>query len=253
MDYTFNKDYWDVSMFNHWEFYVGTIIFALIAYLIGSINGGQILSRLGSKSLGDSGSRNYGATNAGRVYGAKGFALVFIFDMFKAVFAAMVLELIMTQGTMNPDSINPEYIFAYASIPLAMVWVIIGHSFPIYFGFTGGKGVATAFGCVIILNWIFAIIAIAVFGIVIKVTRWTSLGSVFGTLIGCILVIFAHGPFYEHASSLFFYWSNSWLEIFSASFLGLFIVVRHRNNIIRMIQGKDPFMKPKGYVAKDAK
>ncbi len=249
----FNVNYWDMSMFSEPSFYLGTLIFAMIAYLIGSINGGQILSRLGSRSLGDSGSRNYGATNAGRVYGAKGFALVFIFDMLKAVFAAMVLELIMTKGQMSPENIDPEYLFAYASIPLAMVWVIIGHSFPIYFGFRGGKGVATAFGCVIVLNWILALIAIAVFGIVIKVTRWTSLGSVIGTLTGCVLVVFAHGPFYEATPNLFFFWTNSWLEIFSAVFLGVFIVVRHRNNLLRMIQGKDPFFKPKGYVAEDAK
>ncbi len=245
------QDYWNTEMLAKPEFYISTIIFSGIAYLIGSINGGQLLSILGSKNLGESGSRNFGATNAGRVYGKKGFIAVFAFDMLKGVFTAIVLTIIMTKGRFSLDTINPDYLFYYASIPLALIWVVIGHSFPIYFGFNGGKGVASVFGCVIVLNWVFAIIAIMVFIIVILITRWTSLGSVAGTWVGVILVIFASYFFYEYAGDVLFYWANSWLTIISAIFLGVFITYRHRSNIIRMIKGMDPFIKPKGYVSKD--
>ncbi len=236
-------------MFSEPTFYIGTIIFAFIGYLIGSINAGQILSIVGTKDLGTQGSRNFGATNAGRVYGAKGFAAVFIFDMLKAVFAAVVLSLILTQGTMSFEhwQNNPDYFFHYSSIILAMVWVVIGHSFPIYFGFKGGKGVATVFGCVIVLNWVFAICAISIFGLVIALTRWTAWGSIVGTLFGVLLVITAQEAFFDTCGVVLFFWTNTWLNIISASFLGIFITYRHRSNIIRMIQGKDPFIKPKGY------
>ncbi len=239
-------NYWDTSVFFEPRFYVGTLIFAAIAYLIGSINAGQILSILGSKDLGQEGSRNFGATNAGRVYGAKGFAAVFLFDMLKSVFTAIILTIILTRGTFKP--VEEEYFFAYSSISLAMVWVVIGHSFPIFFGFKGGKGVASVFGCVLVLNWVFALCAIIVFGATIGITRWTAWGSIIGTIFGVILVVFAQESFFETAPYLLFFWSNTWLNIFSALFLGVFITFRHRSNIIRMIQGKDPFFKPKDWV-----
>ncbi len=230
-------------------FYIATLIFGVIGYLIGSINAGQILSIVGSKDLGTNGSRNFGATNAGRVYGAKGFAAVFIFDMLKAVAAALVMACILTQGTFSFDAwaSDPEYLFYYASIPLAMVWVVIGHSFPIYFGFKGGKGVATVFGCVIVLNWVFAIIAISVFAATILTTRWTSLGSIFGTIVGALLVMLAHPAFYEACGSVLFFWTNSFMNMFAALFLAIFITYRHRQNLLRMFKGQDPFMKPKGW------
>lgn len=242
-------NYYDTSMFIDARFYIGTIIFSLIAYFIGSINAGQILSLMGTKDLGESGSRNFGATNAGRVYGAKGFAAVFIFDMLKSVFAAIVLTLILTKGTMSYDvwSNDESYFFYYASIPLAMIWVIIGHSFPIYFGFKGGKGVASVFGCIIALNWVFAIASIIIFALVILITRWTSLGSIIGTLFGVLLVLTAQCAFYNSCGVVLFFWSYTWINIISAIFLGVFITYRHRNNLLRMIKGIDPVFKPKGW------
>lgn len=247
MDFT---HYWDTSMFLESRFYIGTLIFGLIAYLIGSFNAGQVLSILGPKDLGQEGSRNFGATNAGRVYGAKGFAAVFLFDMMKAVATAIILSLILTKGgELDKETLkDSQYYFAYASIPLAMTWVVIGHSFPIYFGFKGGKGVASVFGCVIALNWVFAICAIIVFAVVIAFTRWTAWGSIIGTLFGATLVIFAQEAFFEHCGVVIFFWTNTWLNIFSSLFLAIFITYRHRSNIIRMIKGIDPFIKPKGWV-----
>ncbi len=247
--------YFDVSMFSEPSFYISTLLFAFIAYVIGSINAGQILSIAGSKDLGTTGSRNFGATNAGRVYGVKGFIGVFAFDMLKAVAAAIILTLILTQGTMSFDVWQDQiledgtstYFLHYGCISLAMVWVVIGHSFPIFFGFKGGKGVASVFGCVITLNWVFAILSILVFTLVIVLTRWTSLGSIFGTLFGVILVISLHRVFYDYCGIILFFWSYTWINILSALFLGFFITFRHRSNIIRMIKGIDPFMKPKDW------
>ncbi len=248
------NNYWSVEMFADPRFYIGTIVFAIIAYLIGSINAGQILSIVGHKDLGTEGSRNFGATNAGRVYGAKGFAAVFIFDMLKSIFVVLILTAIITRGTFSMDTVTEDYFFCYSSISLAMVWVVIGHSFPIYFGFKGGKGVASVFGCVLALNWVFAICAIIVFGVTIAITRWTAWGSIIGTLFGVILVVFAQKAFMDSPAGItVFDWSYTWLNIVSALFLGLFITVRHRSNIMRMIQGKDPFIKPKGYKKENAK
>lgn len=246
------QNYWDFSILADPRFYVATLLFASIAYIIGSINAGQILSILGPKDLGTEGSRNFGATNAGRAYGAKGFIGIFLFDLLKAVVAAIILTAIMTNGTfkmIEPVPKDPNvWFFAYGSIPLAMVWVVIGHSFPVFFKFKGGKGVATVFGCVIVLNWVFAIIALIGFAIAIKVTRWTSIGSVVGTLLGVVLVVFFHGMMYASpAGVVLFFWSNTWMNILAALFLGFFITFRHRKNFYRMYKGIDPVMKPKGW------
>ncbi|BDU67615.1 MAG: glycerol-3-phosphate acyltransferase [Candidatus Tyloplasma litorale] len=243
--------YWYSGMFIEPSFWIGSLIFCFIAYIIGSINSAQILSIAGSKNIGETGSRNFGATNAGRAYGVKGFVFVFLFDMLKAVFVAIILTMIATKGTFDLNSIDPNYLFAYASIPGAIVFVIIGHSFPIFFGFKGGKGVATAFGSIIVLNWIFAIIAISVFLLTIKYMRWVSLGSIFGTIVGSMLVCFAHPFLYTTCPNLFFYWTFNWISSISSLFVCLFVIVRHRSNIIRIYQGKDPLIKPKGYVPSD--
>lgn len=247
-----NSSIWYMDMLKEPSFWLGTLILIVIAYLIGSINGGQILSRIGSKNLGDEGSKNYGATNAGRVYGAKGFIAVFLFDMSKAIVAAIIMFAIVSKGTFNSIS-DTSYLFYYSSIPLAMVFVIIGHSWPLFFGFKGGKGVATSFGTVIVLNWLFAIIAITIFIIVVLITRWTSWGSIIGTTAGCLMIIFFH-PLIMTTSfgeAVFFSWTYNWITLASTAFVGILVVLRHRSNIIRMIEGKDPFIKPKGYKKED--
>ncbi|NQX83455.1 MAG: glycerol-3-phosphate acyltransferase [Mycoplasmataceae bacterium] len=243
--------YFDFSMLSEPSFWIGTLIFSIIAYLLGSINVGQILSIIGSKNLGESGSKNFGATNAGRLYGTKGFIIVFTFDMLKSIFVALLLTLIATKGTFQPlDETNSDYLYYYASIPLSMMFVIFGHLWPIYFLFKGGKGVASGFGCVIVLNWIIAIISLIIFIIVILITRWTAWGSIFGVGIGCLLIIFFHPFFMEFVPALFLYWTFNWTTMISTLIIGIIVIFKHRSNIIRVFQCKEPFIKPKGYKEK---
>lgn len=251
MEWLASGNFWYVEMFLEPSFWIGTFIFCIIAYLIGSINGGQILSNIGSKNLGETGSKNFGATNAGRVYGAHMFVFVFLFDMLKSVFVAIILTAIVTKGTFSPlgdPEINDWYLFYYASIPLAIMFVIIGHSFPIYFKFKGGKGVSSGFGCLIVTNWLVAIIAISIFGITLYITRWTSWASILGVISGCLLSLTLHIPMMNSSMNIvFFYWTYNWLSMIVIIFMGTLIIYRHKSNITRMIQGKDPFIKPKGY------
>jgi len=115
-------------MFTHGSFYLGTLFLSILAYLIGSMNAGQILSLFGDKNLGQEGTKNYGATNAGRTYGKKAFALVFIFDTVKALFTAVVLTLVVQIGPSHLKNGGKNSIFYYASIPIAMIFVVVGHS-----------------------------------------------------------------------------------------------------------------------------
>ncbi len=210
-----------------------------LAYLIGSVNAGQILSLIGSKNLGESGSKSFGATNAGRIYGTWAFVLVFIFDMLKAFIAVIVC-----MGLVQMNS----KLFASEWLPIAISFVIVGHCWPIYFNFRGGKGVASAFGCVLALNWIFALIAILVF-LIVKITNgWTSNASIAGVGVGVLLSIFLHPVFLianENGVNLVFEWTLHWTTIVGALIVGTISIVRHWPNIKEMIDGQKPWVREK--------
>ncbi len=234
MDYL---NYWNIDMFKNIPYFLlGTFIFSIIAYFIGSLNGGQLLSLIGSKNLGDVGTKNYGATNAGRAYGKMGFALVFIFDMLKSVFVALILNSILKNS-------SGSKVFAYANIPFALLFVVIGHSWPLYFEFKGGKGVATSFGCIIVINWLFAMIAISIFGAVTYITRRVSIGSIIGTIVGGGLIMIFQGLF---PIDLVFDWSHNWTTILTTLIVCLLVIIRHRDNIVRITSGKDSLIRKKG-------
>lgn len=252
---TANGGYWSVAMFSSSDailsFIFGTMILGLIAYIIGSINAGQILSMFGNKNLGAEGSKSFGATNAGRVYGKWAFILVFLFDMFKAVFAALILWVIIENAyNINQEGTSEGFnLFLYANVNLAMIMLIVGHCWPIFFKFKGGKGVAAAFGSVIILNWVFAIIAIVVFIIVKLVNGWTSNASIIGTSVGVILILAFHWTFllmYQNTGViLVFPWSLNWTAMIAAFVVGFIIIVRHWPNIQQMINGEKPWKRIK--------
>ena len=230
------SNYWNIDMFTHFPYaLLGTVILSILAYFIGSLNGGQILSIVGPKNLGDVGTKNFGATNAGRAYGKIGFIGVFIFDMLKAVFAGLILNSIAHGG---------GKVFSYANVPLALIFVIIGHSWPIYFEFKGGKGVATSFGCIIMINWLFAMISIGIFILVVYYTRRVSIGSIISTSVGTLLIILFQGVF-KPGGKMIFDWSHNWTIIFSSLIVWLLVMIRHRENILRIINKEDELVKPK--------
>ena len=138
---------------------IGAIACAVIAYLFGSINCGLLISKCYGKDIREYGSGNAGATNMLRTHG-KGLAiLTLICDALKgtiAVIIAACLDAFLTPGG-TPDAWvigNLKYI--------AGVFAVLGHDFPIFFGFRGGKGVATSLGVVLALNWQVGLIVCAV-------------------------------------------------------------------------------------------
>ena len=121
----------DPTIFTSFSFYWQTAIFMIIAYLIGSINFGHVFSKINNTDVGKIGSKNYGATNVGRNYGAKGFLFVFLGDFFKS-FVALGIILFLNLKILTDGSIG-----------LSLFFVLFGHLKPLYFHFKGGKGVAS--------------------------------------------------------------------------------------------------------------
>lgn len=222
--------YLDINILTSTSFWVGLIVFSIISYLLGSLNTAQILSRIWKQDIGKVASHNYGATNASRVYGKKGFFIVFSFDLIKTIALGLILYgIVILISDAFSSVIVVESLFAAMS--LSLVFVLVGHCYPIYFNFKGGKGTACGFGLLILINWIFAIIAICFFFWMIKVLRQIGTASVVATLFAGLLLLFQ--PFFGEGvpQSLIFNWSYSWLIWISSSFIISLIVYKHLTNL----------------------
>ncbi len=199
------------------------IITIVISYLVGSINTSIILSKLKKSDIRKQGSGNAGATNALRVMGKTAAVLVVLGDALKAFIAVGISYLIADWfGILPPQTLVLKY--------LAITFVVIGHDFPLFFGFRGGKGIVTSVATIFIIDWRIGIIVLGVGVIAIVLTRFVSLGS----LIGCILFpLFTYAMYMGEAMS---YEKGS---IIPAVFLGILGIIRHKNNIKKLMAGTE--------------
>ena len=181
-------------------------VFIVIAYLLGSISPSIIQGRLAGVDIKKEGSGNAGTTNTLRVLGKKAALITLIIDICKAVLAVFLGS---TQGDLC------SYICAVA--------VFAGHIWPVYFGFKGGKGVATAFGAILMVNWKLALIALAIAAVLTIVTKRMSVGSLFAALGMAVLSVFMEKGFWPYAAVI-----------------AIVIIIKHRANIKRLLSGTEP-------------
>lgn len=191
------------------------IVTFLIAYLIAAINPAIVISKRVLKTdIRNLGSKNAGTTNAIRTMGNGIGALVFILDLLKVIISYGIICLVvwMFKANMSP-SIKTLYMLAS----------VLGHSYPAYYGFKGGKGVAVFLMSAIIVDWKMALICIGIGVVVIAVSRMVSLGSITGSIMLVVLDIFV-ATNYSFA-----------LILITVAV----IVYNHRTNIERIIAGKE--------------
>ena len=157
-------------------FNIGFIIFAILGYLLGSLNFSIIIGKLFYKiDVREPGSKNAGTTNTLRVLGKGPAIFVLLFDTFKAVIAYWVVL-----GITKNASIS--YVAAAAAV--------VGHNFPVFFGFKGGKGVATSLGACFCLNPLLGLFVLIIGVSTIALTRYVSVGSLAGSTSSIILFLF---------------------------------------------------------------
>ncbi len=199
---------------------VRCILAAVAAYLIGSINFSIILSRFFiKKDIRDFGSGNAGSTNSLRVMGFKRGVFVIIGDVAKGVAAMLLAGPVMGEQT--------EGVMRLACV-ITGAAVVIGHAFPIYFGFRGGKGVMTTAAVILCIDWQIALIAIAVFAAIVLTTGFVSLGSMIAVWTVPVLFAIFYGV---TAESLPF--------VLLGVFLGIFVTILHASNIKRLANGTE--------------
>ena len=200
-----------------------TIITVILAYLIGSINASIIISKIMKNDIRTHGSGNAGATNMLRVMGKGAAFAVVIIDALKAFIATWIAIFISNWLQIGyPDTLILKY--------FAVVAVVLGHNFPVFFGFRGGKGIVTSVAVIFAVDWRLGIIVLGVGVLAIVLTRFVSLGS----LIGCVLFPLVCYVRYMDAP-----WSYEKAVIFPAVFLGILGIIRHKNNIKKLISGTE--------------
>lgn len=199
------------------------VITIVVSYLLGSINTSIIISKIKKNDIRSQGSGNAGATNALRVMGKAAAAMVVIGDALKAFIAVGITGIIAYYcNILAPHSLVLKY--------LAVMAVVVGHDFPVYFGFNGGKGIVTSVAIIFALDWRLGIMVLGVGLIAIVLTKYVSLGS----LIGCIIF-----PLYCIAMYMDEPMSYEKAIIFPALFLGILGVIRHKNNIKKLMSGTE--------------
>ena len=184
------------------------ILIAIAAYLLGSFSTGILVASRQGHDIRSEGSKNTGASNALRVLGLKGGAMVFLGDFIKASIAVLIGHGLMgLHGAMT-----------------AGLFVVLGHNWPIFFGFKGGKGIACSAAILLFTFWWQGLIAIVICLLVIYITRYISLGSLTMLFVFFVLVTLTKGI-----------WPYG-VWAFALLALGTW---RHRSNIERLKNGTD--------------
>jgi glycerol-3-phosphate acyltransferase PlsY len=191
------------------------IVVIIGAYLLGSIPFGLIIGKaFYSVDIRDYGSGNIGATNTYRILGPVAALLVFSLDLLKGILGVGLAKLVFQdQASLLP-----------AMSVLAGLAAILGHSYSIFLGFSGGKGVTTGAGVLIMLWWWVALVLFGIWLIVVSVTKYVSLASLTAAIAFPLLILI----FYPQLPYLLFSLAAA-----------LTIIVRHRSNISRLLTGRE--------------
>ena len=199
------------------------VVCALIAYLFGSINFAIIVTKaFTGKDIRDCGSKNAGMTNVLRTVGKTPAFLTLLGDFSKGLLAVLIARLVFTFIVKDVSSFTAEYICA--------ICALLGHVFPIYYGFKGGKGILVSSGALVMLAPYAFLCSLVVFIIAVAITRIVSVGSILSSIAFPIALYFIRVA--ENAS-------NITLEVILASCIALFIILMHRANIVRLIKGEE--------------
>lgn len=192
------------------------ILSAVLSYLLGSISSAIIVSKVFfGKDIRNAGSGNAGATNTLRTFGKKAGLTVFLFDFLKGIIAVILAKAFFLY-------FNAEYI----CIPVAGFFVQLGHIFPVFFGFRGGKGVATALGCAMAIMPITAFLLIGIFAVSLVFSKTVSLSSGICAAVYPLLAYFISDQ-------------NRMLNFLFAAGCSVLIIIKHFENFARLLNGNE--------------
>lgn len=193
---------------------ISYIAIAIIAYLLGNISTSYIIAkRISGVDIRTQGSGNAGSTNVLRTMGKRAGAATFIGDLLKGTISVLIGQLIA--NFIGIDRTIAGYV--------AVIFVVVGHNWPAFLGFKGGKGVATSLGAMMAINPVIALSCLGIFIIVVAVTKYVSLGSVVGIAFSVPFMLL----------------SKNRAGVVVALFLTVSVIYTHRANLKRLIKGEE--------------
>mgnify|MGYP004629455225 FL=1 len=202
------------------------VIMLALPYLLGGINTAIIVTKIHTgKDIRTMGSGNAGLTNTLRTQGKGAAGIVLLGDVAKAVVSVLLVRLAfrLIAGVNTGDPASEMTWVEY----MAGLMCIVGHIFPIYYGFKGGKGVLSAVSAIFVLDWRTGLILMAVFITIVAITRYVSLGICISSALFCVCTLL-FGRFADN--------DPAWLiNFFIAAFMGALVIFMHRGNIHRLL------------------
>ena len=199
------------------------LIVGIVAYLIGSVSFSVIFSKkIAGFDVREKGSGNAGTTNMLRSVGKKAAVITLLCDILKGV-VSIGIALIAGNIVKNVDKA--------VLVQIAGILVVVGHTFPIFFEFKGGKGVATSLGVIMMINWKIGLICLVFALVIMAFSRMVSMGSVGAAILFPVLTLFINTNFIVEASGMKYF-------IFSV-ILAAMVIFNHRANIKRIANGTE--------------
>lgn len=219
---------------NNW----GLILISfVVAYLLGSVNTAVIFTNIatkGKKDIREMGSGNAGFTNVLRTVGKVPAILTIVCDLLKSVVAVLLggyLFSLAAAGLNNPDAIIRIGKYACG------FFAILGHSYPLYFRFKGGKGIVSAAGMMLVADWRVFVIIVATFLIVFIFTKIISLASI---TCACLFPVYTFIiTFFVDQTHFSYPMWYVWICTVTAVFIALFVIIKHSSNIKRLLAGEE--------------
>ena len=195
------------------------IVIAIVSYLIGSVNFSVLISRkMAGFDVREKGSGNGGTTNVLRTVGKKAAALTLLADILKGIVAVLIAFIVGKFVDANPAIL----------VQISAICVVVGHTFPIFFEFRGGKGIATSLGILLLLNWQIGLICLIFALVLMALTRMVSLGSISAAVLFPILTIFIQNHYLVSGNYIIF-----------GIILAGFVIFNQRENVKRIMSGTE--------------
>ena len=195
-------------------------IVAIIAYCLGSISFSVLISKkMAGFDVREKGSKNAGSTNVLRTVGKRAAAITLICDILKGVVAVLIAVLLgnIVEGTDKA-----------LLVQIAGLLAVVGHTFPVFFKFKGGKGVATALGVLFVANWQIALICLVFALLLMVITKMVSVGSLGAAVLFPVLTMFIGQNYIVEGSYLIF-----------GILMALVVIYNHRANLKRLANGTE--------------
>lgn len=200
------------------------VICLVLGYVFGLFQTGYLYSKAHNMDIRNYGSGNSGSTNVLRVMGVKAGLIVFLGDAFKMIFACLLTRYLFRN--------QPDMMYVY--LLYTAFGVILGHNFPFYMGFKGGKGIAASAGLLASTDWRVMLVCLVVFAATVFFTRYVSLGSIF------VMILFMIGMiFFGHRGDFGIATAHLTEFYVMAVLIGGMGIWRHHTNIRRLLNGTE--------------